>query len=117
MLSVYLKMKFAKYRSSELTHYTLMLLSSIFLTSGLSIITFAISTRSSKLIHLSLTIFDMIENHDVFGSDHQLSCEIQLAIFLDCAGHYGNAAALQDIANWAGISVSVKGTTKNLSAT
>jgi hypothetical protein len=47
----------------------------------------------------------MIENHAMFGSDHQLPCEIQLAIFLNRAGHYGNAATIQDIANWAGILV------------
>jgi hypothetical protein len=47
----------------------------------------------------------MIENHAIFGSDHQLPCEIQLAIFLNHAGHYGNAATIQDIADWAGISM------------
>jgi hypothetical protein len=47
----------------------------------------------------------MIQNHPIFGSDRQLPCEIQLAIFLNCAGHYGNAATIQDIADWAGISV------------
>jgi hypothetical protein len=47
----------------------------------------------------------MIENHAIFGSDHQLPGEIQLAIFLNCAGHYGSAAIIQNIADWAGISV------------
>jgi hypothetical protein len=41
----------------------------------------------------------------VFGSDRQLPCEIQLAIFLNHAGHYGNTATIQDIADWANISV------------
>jgi hypothetical protein len=50
-------------------------------------------------------LVDMIENHPIFGSDRQLPCEIQLAIFLNRAGHYGNAATIQDIADWAGISV------------
>jgi hypothetical protein len=36
---------------------------------------------------------------------HFTTCEIQLAIFLNCACHYGNAATIQDIADWAGISV------------
>jgi hypothetical protein len=103
MVLVYLKMKFAKPRSSELTPNTLILRSSIFLMSGPSITTFTVSTRSSELIHLYLV--DMIENHAIFGSDRQLPCEIQLAIFLNCAGHYGNAATSQDIADWAGISV------------
>jgi hypothetical protein len=41
----------------------------------------------------------MIENHAIFGSDRQLPCEIQLDIFLNHAGHYGNAATIQDIAH------------------
>ncbi|KAF8549791.1 hypothetical protein OG21DRAFT_1420773, partial [Imleria badia] len=35
----------------------------------------------------------------------QLPVWLQLAIFLNAAGHYGNAATTQDMAEWAGVSV------------
>jgi len=49
-----------------------------------------------------------IQNHMAFGSNPsspQLPVSIQLAIFLNAAGYYGNAATSQDMAEWAGVSV------------
>jgi hypothetical protein len=46
----------------------------------------------------------MIEAHAIFGSDFQLPVEIQFAIFLNHAGHYGDVVTIQDIADWAGVS-------------
>ncbi|KAF8545963.1 hypothetical protein OG21DRAFT_1396464, partial [Imleria badia] len=43
---------------------------------------------------------------------------IQLAIFLNCAGHYGNAILIEDVAQWAGISIgSVVNCTNRVMAT
>jgi hypothetical protein len=53
-------------------------------------------------------ILDLISNHPIFhnqSNDPQLPVAMQLAIFLNCAGHHGNAISLEDIAQWAGISV------------
>jgi hypothetical protein len=49
----------------------------------------------------------LIENHFIFhnNSNHpQIPVSTQLAIFLNRAGHYGNRAGPQDIAEWAGVS-------------
>jgi hypothetical protein len=50
-------------------------------------------------------LVECIENHPIFGSERQLPVEVQLAIFLNRAGHYGNAATTEDVADWAGVSV------------
>jgi hypothetical protein len=53
-------------------------------------------------------ILDQISGHHIFhnkSNNPQLPITIQLAIFLNRAGHYGNAISLQDVAQWAGISV------------
>ena len=53
-------------------------------------------------------ILGKIQDRPAFGSNPnspQLPVSIQLAVFLNAAGHYGNAAMLQDIAEWAGVSV------------
>ena len=53
-------------------------------------------------------IVDLIKNHPIFhnnSNNSQLPVSIQLAIFLNAAGHYGNAATSQDMAEWAGVSV------------
>jgi hypothetical protein len=53
-------------------------------------------------------ILDCISDHLVFKSRSnrlQLPIAIQLAIFLNCTGHYGNAISTEDVAQWAGISV------------
>ena len=49
-----------------------------------------------------------IEKHPIFSNrsnNPQLPPAFQLAIFLNCVGHYGNAATSEDIAEWAGVSV------------
>jgi hypothetical protein len=53
-------------------------------------------------------ILDQISNHTIFHNESnnpQLPVAMQLAIFLNCAGHYGNAASNQDVCQWAGISI------------
>ena len=53
-------------------------------------------------------ILEQISGSDIFipkGNQPQLPISIQLAIFLNRAGHYGNAISLEDIAQWAGVSV------------
>jgi hypothetical protein len=53
-------------------------------------------------------ILDQISDHQIFfnqSNNPQLPISIQLAIFLNRAGHYGNAISLEDVAQWAGISV------------
>ncbi|KIK75552.1 hypothetical protein PAXRUDRAFT_172513 [Paxillus rubicundulus Ve08.2h10] len=53
-------------------------------------------------------ILDQISDHPIFqnqSNNKQLPVAIQLAIFLNCAGHYGNASCPEDIAQWAGVSV------------
>ena len=60
-------------------------------------------------------ILEQISGSDIFipkGNQPQLPISIQLAIFLNRAGHYGNAISLEDIAQWAGVSV---GSVKNCS--
>ena len=53
-------------------------------------------------------ILDCISDSPIFKSksnNSQLPVATQLAIFLNCAGHYGNAISTQDVAQWAGISI------------
>jgi hypothetical protein len=53
-------------------------------------------------------ILDHISNHPIFqnqSNNPQLPVSIQLAIFMNRAGHYGNAISLEDVAQWAGVSV------------
>ena len=63
-------------------------------------------------LHVSFDVFahilGKIQDHPAFESNPnspQLPVSIQLAVFLNAAGHYGNAAMSQDIAEWAGVSV------------
>lgn len=47
----------------------------------------------------------LIEDHPIFYNNSnvtQAPLKVQLAIFLNRAGHYGNAASPEDIAQWAG---------------
>ncbi|KAF9220564.1 hypothetical protein BS17DRAFT_681967, partial [Gyrodon lividus] len=53
-------------------------------------------------------ILDQISDHPIFSNqshNHQLPIAIQLAIFLNHAGHYGNAISPEYVAQWAGVSV------------
>jgi len=53
-------------------------------------------------------ILDQIGGHPIFvsrGNQPQLPVAVQLAIFLNRAGHYGNAISPEDVAQWAGVSV------------
>ncbi|KIK99441.1 hypothetical protein PAXRUDRAFT_132042, partial [Paxillus rubicundulus Ve08.2h10] len=53
-------------------------------------------------------ILDQISDHLIFqnqSNNKQLPIAIQLSIFLNHAGHYGNAYSLDDIGQWAGVSV------------
>ncbi|KIJ06397.1 hypothetical protein PAXINDRAFT_37449, partial [Paxillus involutus ATCC 200175] len=53
-------------------------------------------------------LVEKINDHDIFmnnSNNPQMPVWIQLAIFLNGAGHYGNAATSQDMAEWAGVSV------------
>ena len=53
-------------------------------------------------------ILDQIGGHPIFvsrGNQPQLPVAVQLVIFLNCAGHYGNAISPEDVAQWAGVSV------------
>lgn len=53
-------------------------------------------------------ILNRISDNPVFKSRSnrlQLPVAVQLAIFLNRAGHYGNAISTEDVAQWAGISV------------
>jgi hypothetical protein len=53
-------------------------------------------------------ILDHISGHPIFqnqSNNPQLPVSIQLAIFLNWAGHYGNVITLEDVAQWAGVSV------------
>lgn len=52
-------------------------------------------------------LVNQISNHPVFhnnSNNPQLPVPVQLAIFLNSAGHYGNAATTEDVAEWAGVS-------------
>ncbi|KIK72334.1 hypothetical protein PAXRUDRAFT_22106 [Paxillus rubicundulus Ve08.2h10] len=52
-------------------------------------------------------ILDQISDHPIFSSgtwqNRQLPVAIQLASFLNHAGHYGNAVSSEDISQWAGV--------------
>ncbi|KAF8833817.1 hypothetical protein BDN67DRAFT_916203, partial [Paxillus ammoniavirescens] len=53
-------------------------------------------------------ILDQLSDHPIFQSQSnnpQLPIAVQLAIFLNRAGHYGNAISPEDVALWAGVSV------------
>jgi len=53
-------------------------------------------------------ILDHISDHPIFQSrsnNLQLPVAVQLAIFLNRTGHYGNAISPEDIGQWAGVSV------------
>ncbi|KIJ14529.1 hypothetical protein PAXINDRAFT_24245, partial [Paxillus involutus ATCC 200175] len=53
-------------------------------------------------------LVEKISDHDIFmnnSNNPQMPVWIQLAIFLNSAGHYGNTATSQDMAEWAGVSV------------
>ncbi|KIK98292.1 hypothetical protein PAXRUDRAFT_134508 [Paxillus rubicundulus Ve08.2h10] len=53
-------------------------------------------------------ILDQLSDHPIFQSksnNPQLPVAVQLAIFLNHAGHYGNAISPDDVALWAGVSV------------
>ncbi|KAG2056058.1 hypothetical protein BDR06DRAFT_881109, partial [Suillus hirtellus] len=63
-------------------------------------------------LHVNPDIFDdilnQISDHPIFhnnSNNPQLPVSIQLAIFLNHAGHYGNSITLEDAAQWAGVSV------------
>jgi hypothetical protein len=65
-----------------------------------------------KKLHVDPVVFDCIVNkiceHEIFNSGSnnlQLPVSIQLAIFLNRAGHYGNAISPEDVAQWAEVSV------------
>jgi len=53
-------------------------------------------------------ILDQISHHSIFtnrSNNPQLPVAIQLAIFLNRVGHYGNAISPEDVGQWAGVSV------------
>lgn len=53
-------------------------------------------------------ILDEISNDPIFhnqSNNPQLPVAIQLAIFLNRAGHYGNAISNEDVCQWAGVSI------------
>ncbi|KIN97847.1 hypothetical protein M404DRAFT_159493 [Pisolithus tinctorius Marx 270] len=65
-----------------------------------------------KCLHVDPPIFDcildQISGHTIFqhnSKNHQLAVTVQLAIFLFCAGHYGNVASPEDVVQWAGVSI------------
>ncbi|KIJ67141.1 hypothetical protein HYDPIDRAFT_76507, partial [Hydnomerulius pinastri MD-312] len=65
-----------------------------------------------KKLHVDPIIFDdildQISDHPIFqnkSNNRQLPVAIQLAIFLNRVGHYGNACSPEDIAQWARVSV------------
>ncbi|KAG2061010.1 hypothetical protein BDR06DRAFT_871230, partial [Suillus hirtellus] len=63
-------------------------------------------------LHINPEIFDDILDHNsghpIFtnqSNNPQLPVAIQLAIFLNCTGHYGNAISPKDVGQWADVSV------------
>lgn len=61
--------------------------------------------RVSPLVFM--TILDLIEDHNVFGNDTNLSqtpVKYQLAVTLFRMGRYGNGVSIEDIAHAAGCS-------------
>jgi hypothetical protein len=68
--------------------------------------------RFCQKLHVSPAIFnklvECIQPHGIFynnSNNPQLPVPIQLVIFLNGIGHYGNTAMTQDLAEWAGVSV------------
>jgi len=65
-----------------------------------------------RKLRVSPDVFDALVNrikeHPIFynnSNNPQLPIPIQLAIFLNAIGHYGNAATREDLADWAGVSI------------
>ncbi|KIO01527.1 hypothetical protein M404DRAFT_149663 [Pisolithus tinctorius Marx 270] len=65
-----------------------------------------------KILHVDPNTFDFIldqiSNHPIFknnSQNQQLPVALQLAIFLNRAGHYGNAVTPEDVRQWVGVSV------------
>ncbi|KIK79633.1 hypothetical protein PAXRUDRAFT_160828 [Paxillus rubicundulus Ve08.2h10] len=65
-----------------------------------------------KKLQVDPDIFDailaQISDHSIFSSashNHQFPIAIQLVIFLNCAGYYGNVILPEDVAQWARASV------------
>lgn len=53
-------------------------------------------------------LIERIQDHPIFqnnSNNSQLPVAVQLALFLNGVGHYGNAATTEDVADWAGVSV------------
>ena len=69
------------------------------------------AVRFRRKVRISPDTFDhillLISDHAIFtnrSSKEQIPVGIQFAIFLNRVGHYGNAASVDDIAEWAGVS-------------
>ncbi|KIK22254.1 hypothetical protein PISMIDRAFT_102717 [Pisolithus microcarpus 441] len=65
-----------------------------------------------KKLHVNPDMFDFILDHTsshlIFQNNSpncQLPVALQLAIFLNCAGHYGNVISPEDMRQWAGVSI------------
>ena len=53
-------------------------------------------------------LVNKIIDHPIFSNNSnnpQLPIPVQLSVFLNGVGHYGNSASIEDIAEWAGVSV------------
>lgn len=68
--------------------------------------------RFRRKVRVGPSVFDhllsLIEHDDVFITNSirtAIPVQTQLAIFLNRIGHYGNASSLDDIAEWAGVSL------------
>ncbi|KIK22919.1 hypothetical protein PISMIDRAFT_101564 [Pisolithus microcarpus 441] len=68
--------------------------------------------RFRQKLHVDSDIFahlvNRLENHPIFSNNSnnpQFPVPVQLAIFLNGVSHYGNGAATEDVAEWAGVSV------------
>ena len=68
--------------------------------------------KFQRKLRISPSVFDAlvkcIEDHPIFynsSNNAQLPVPIQLAIFLNAVGHYGNAATQEDQVEWVGVSV------------
>lgn len=65
--------------------------------------------RFRRKVRVLPSVFDelvrKIQDHPIFSTQGQLPVYFQLALFLNRAGHYGNAATPEDVAEWAGVSV------------
>lgn len=68
--------------------------------------------RFQKKLCVSPPVFgrlvELIEIHTIFHNNSnvpQLPVPVQLAIFLVCLGHYGNASSPEYVAQWAGVSI------------